>query len=51
MNSFDGDTKLENIRYKVENSIKFSKKYLDFGRGFYITTYKEQAEKWANSVP
>lgn len=27
--------------------IKYSKKYLDFGRGFYITTYKEQAEKWA----
>lgn len=27
--------------------IKFSKKYLDFGRGFYLTTYKEQAEKWA----
>ncbi len=27
--------------------VKFSKKYLDFGRGFYVTTYKEQAEKWA----
>lgn len=27
--------------------IKFSKSYLDFGRGFYVTTYKEQAEKWA----
>lgn len=27
--------------------VSFSKKYLDFGKGFYITTYKEQAEKWA----
>lgn len=26
--------------------IKHSKNYLDFGRGFYVTTYKEQAEKW-----
>ncbi len=26
---------------------KFSKKYLDFGKGFYLTTYKNQAEKWA----
>lgn len=24
-----------------------SKKYLDFGRGFYLTIYREQAEKWA----
>ena len=24
-----------------------SKKYLDFGRGFYITTYENQAKKWA----
>lgn len=24
-----------------------SKKYLDFGRGFYLTSYKQQAEKWA----
>ncbi|MGL4874876.1 MAG: DUF3990 domain-containing protein [Clostridium sp.] len=32
----------------IENpSIEFSKKYLDFGRGFYVTKYKEQAEKWA----
>jgi len=27
--------------------IKHSKKYLDFGRGFYVTTYRQQAEKWA----
>lgn len=27
--------------------VSFSKNYLDFGRGFYLTTYKEQAEKWA----
>lgn len=24
-----------------------SKNYLDFGKGFYVTTYQEQAEKWA----
>lgn len=24
-----------------------SKKYLDFGEGFYLTTYEEQAKKWA----
>ena len=24
-----------------------SKKYLDFGSGFYVTSYKTQAEKWA----
>lgn len=27
--------------------VAFSKKYLDFGRGFYLTSYQEQAEKWA----
>lgn len=27
--------------------VNHSKKYLDFGRGFYVTTYREQAEKWA----
>lgn len=27
--------------------ITYSKKYLDFGKGFYVTTYQEQAEKWA----
>lgn len=27
--------------------ISFSKNYLDFGPGFYLTTYKNQAEKWA----
>lgn len=33
---------------KINNpNVGFSKKYLDFGRGFYITTYKAQAEKWA----
>lgn len=25
--------------------VSFSKKYLDFGRGFYLTTYQKQAEK------
>lgn len=24
-----------------------SKKYLDFGKGFYLTSYEEQAKKWA----
>lgn len=24
-----------------------SKKYLDFGRGFYITSFEKQARKWA----
>lgn len=27
--------------------ITYSKKYLDFGKGFYVTTYKKQAERWA----
>ena len=24
-----------------------SKRFLDFGRGFYVTSYKSQAERWA----
>ena len=24
-----------------------SKRFLDFGRGFYVTTYPKQAERWA----
>ena len=27
--------------------VMHSKKYLDFGRGFYITTFENQAKKWA----
>lgn len=27
--------------------VRFSKDYLDFGRGFYVTTFQAQAEKWA----
>lgn len=27
--------------------IAYSKRFLDFGKGFYVTTFKEQAEKWA----
>ena len=27
--------------------ITHSKKYLDFGKGFYLTTFEEQAKKWA----
>lgn len=33
---------------KVEKpDVTFSKQYLDFGKGFYVTTYRQQAEKWA----
>ena len=32
----------------IENpDIKYSKKYLDFGPGFYLTSYENQAKKWA----
>ena len=31
----------------VKPNVEFSKKYLDFGKGFYLTSYKEQSEKWA----
>ena len=27
--------------------VSYSKLYLDFGPGFYVTTYQKQAEKWA----
>lgn len=27
--------------------VHHSKKYLDFGKGFYLTTYESQAKKWA----
>lgn len=27
--------------------VKYSKKYLDFGKGFYLTSFEEQAKKWA----
>ena len=30
-----------------EPDVQHSKRYLDFGRGFYLTTYEEQAKKWA----
>ena len=34
--------------YKIEfPDVKFSKKHLDFGQGFYLTTFQKQAEKWA----
>lgn len=33
---------------KIEKpNVKFSKRYLDFGKGFYLTTYETQAKKWA----
>lgn len=28
-------------------SVALSKDFLDFGKGFYVTSFKEQAEKWA----
>lgn len=27
--------------------VSFSKNYLDFGRGFHVTSYQNQAERWA----
>lgn len=30
--------------------VSFSKNYLDFGKGFYLTTYQNQAEKWLDFV-
>ena len=27
--------------------VAHSKRYLDFGKGFYLTTYEDQAKKWA----
>lgn len=27
--------------------VNHSNKFVDFGPGFYVTTFKEQAEKWA----
>lgn len=27
--------------------ISYSKRFLDFGKGFYVTAYQNQAEKWA----
>lgn len=34
--------------HKIEfPDVKFSKKYLDYGQGFYLTTFQKQAEKWA----
>jgi hypothetical protein len=27
--------------------VHFSRKNLDFGKGFYVTSYQEQAENWA----
>ncbi len=35
-----------NRNYKKSRCVH-SKKYLDFGRGFYITTFENQAKKWA----
>ena len=30
-----------------EPDVLHSKRYLDFGQGFYLTSYEEQAKKWA----
>ncbi len=33
---------------EVQNpDVKHSQKFIDFGPGFYVTTFKKQAEKWA----
>jgi hypothetical protein len=29
--------------------VTHSKKYLDFGKGFYVTSFLKQAERWALS--
>lgn len=32
----------------IENpDVEHSKRYLDFGKGFYLTSFEEQAKKWA----
>ncbi len=34
--------------YEIKNpDVSLSKNFLDFGKGFYVTTLKNQAEKWA----
>ena len=34
--------------FEIKNpDVSFSKNFLDFGKGFYVTTLKNQAEKWA----
>lgn len=30
--------------------VSYSKKYLDFGKGFYVTTFQNQSEKWLDFV-
>lgn len=33
---------------KIEKpDVKHSKRYLDFGKGFYLTSFEQQAKKWA----
>ena len=39
---YHGSTEI--IKYP---DVVHSKKYLDFGRGFYITTFENQVKKWA----
>jgi hypothetical protein len=38
--------------YEIINTIDFSKSKpnKDFGRGFYVTKFKEQAERWAKRI-
>lgn len=31
----------------IKPKISYSKTYLDFGKGFYVTSFQNQAEKWA----
>ena len=36
---------------KIEKpDVKFSKQYLDFGKGFYVTTFEKENEQWLDFV-
>ena len=42
MKVYHGSTKEINIP-----DVNHSKKYLDFGQGFYLTSFEDQARRWA----
>ena len=39
---YHGSTEIVN-----QPDVSYSKRYLDFGKGFYLTTFEDQAKKWA----
>ena len=39
---YHGSTEIVN-----KPDVSYSKRYLDFGKGFYLTTFEDQAKKWA----